>query len=189
MQLTTIINITDPEQAEIAAIIGCSVADLNVRLDAYVTASIEEYLTMIRGQRIYKRGSDILEYRLFLLMKHVFNGTIPDERTVCRLFQTSITESRSLIRSVISKYQYQIRTYAETTMRTTLTSATRANEEEPYTAVIKSQNIVEELNKLLADIDGHLTSITKKKGSVSTYEIAASSYIDLCRRLTVHPNL
>jgi len=188
LKLVTTIDISPQEQAVIAEIIGCTSADLNTKLNAYVAASIEEYLAMIQGQRAYKRGSDILEYRLFLLMKHVFNGTIPDERTVCRLFQTSITGSRSLIGSVLSKYQYQIRIYAKTTMQNTLHSATRTNPFDSYTAVIKSQNIVEELNKLLADIDGRLTPITKMRGSISTYEIAASSYNDLCTRLNVQPN-
>ncbi|WP_217883844.1 hypothetical protein [Halomonas citrativorans] len=110
MDLTTTINFTPAEEAEISEILGCSVADLNGKLNSYVSASFKEYLSMVRGQKVFKRGSDMLEYRLFLLIESAFGGTVPDERTVSSLFQTTLTESRSLIRAVISKYQYQLRT-------------------------------------------------------------------------------
>lgn len=188
MQLTTTIQLSTAEEAEIAAILGCPPAQLNAKLDEYLAAAIKEYLSMFRGQKVFKRGSDMLEYRLFLLIETAFGGHIPDERTVSSLFQTSLTESRSLIRSVISKYQYQLKAYIEATLRTALTSASRQNTGDHYAVVINSQNVVDELNKALADIDGNLASVAKRKGSVSTYEIAPSSYNGLCNRLGVQPN-
>ena len=37
------------------------------------------------------------------------------------------------------------------------------------------------------DIDGTLTSVAKKRDSVSTYEITKSSYLKLCEDLNVNP--
>ncbi|MBL0578198.1 hypothetical protein JD491_11340 [Aeromonas caviae] len=105
----------------------------------------------------------MLEYRLLLLIETIFNGTIPDERTVSNLFQTTLTESRSLIRSVITKYQYQLRGHVEETLKISLNSAQRQNNTQDYTVVINSQNIVDELNKALADIDGSLSSVKRRK--------------------------
>ena len=144
-----------------------------------------EYLAMFRGQKIFKRGSDMLEFRLLLLIENAFDGEIPDERTVSSLFQTTLTESRSLIRSVMSKYQYQLRTHVERTLRTCLSNARRPDDTQSYTVVIKSQSVVDELNKALADIDGNLTSVIKKKGSVSTFEIAPASYARLREKYAV----
>jgi hypothetical protein len=188
LNITTTIQLSPADEAEIAAILGCQPAQLNAKLNEYMTASTKEYLSMIRGQKVFKRGSDMLEYRLFLLIESAFNGEIPNERTVSSLFQTTLTESRSLIRAVTSKYQYQLRTYIDATIRTCLGAAGRQNPGDPYSVVINSQNIVDELNKVLADIDGNLASIAKRKGSVSTYEIAPSSYNQLCGRLNVQPN-
>ena len=143
---------------------------------------------MFRGQKVFKRGSDMLEYRLLLLIETAFQGVIPDERTVSSLFQTTLTESRSLIRSVISKYQYQLRTHVERTLGASLTAATRQNNTQGYTVVINSHNVVDELNKALADIDGSLSPVAKKKGSVSTFEISPSSYNRLCTKFAVQPN-
>lgn len=188
MNLTTTVNFTPEEEAEIAAILGCSAANLSGKLNSYVHASFKEYLTMIRGQKVFKRGSDMLEYRLFLLIESAFDGMVPDERTVSSLFQTTLTESRSLIRAVISKYQYQLRTYIDATLQQILNAANRLNATHDYTVVINSQNTVDELNKALADLDGSLTPVTKKRGSVSTYEIAPSSYNRLCAKFNVQPS-
>jgi hypothetical protein len=188
VQITTNINLTPAEEVEISTILGCPVADLNDRLNSCLGAAINGYLAMFRGQKVFKRGSDMLEYRLFLLIETAFNGVIPDERTVSSLFQTTLTESRSLIRAVISKYQYQLRTYVERTLSASLTAASRQNNAQDYTVVINSHNVVDELNKALADIDGSLSPVAKKKGSVSTYEIAPSSYNRLCAKFGVQPN-
>ncbi|KAA8728135.1 hypothetical protein [Ewingella americana] len=188
MQVTITLNFTPDEETEVAAILGCNIADLNNQLNTCATASLNEYLTMFRGQKVFKRGSDMLEYRLLLLIENTFNGEIPDERTVSSLFQTTLTESRSLIKSVISKFQYQLRPHIENTLKATLQRANRQNNTQDYTVVINSQNVVNELNKTLADIDGSLTAITKKKGSVSTFEIPPSSYNKLCANFKIQPN-
>lgn len=188
MEITTTLTLTPAEEAEISAILGCEVTDLNNRLNAYLGASINEYLAMFRGQKVFKRGSDMLEYRLLLLIETAFNGIIPDERTVSSLFQTTLTESRSLIRAVISKYQYQLRTCVDRTLRASLTAAKRENSTQDYTVVINGQNVVDELNKALADIDGNLSPVRKKRGSVSTFEISPSSYNRLCTKFGVQAN-
>lgn len=188
MQVTITLNFTPAEETEVAAILGCSIADLNNQLNTCAKASLSEYLTMFRGQKVFKRGSDMLEYRLLLLIENTFNGEIPDERTVSSLFQTTLTESRSLIKSVISKFQYQLRHHIDNTLKATLQRATRQNNTLDYTVVINSQNVVNELNKTLADIDGSLSAIIKKKGSVSTFEIPPSSYNQLCNKFHIQAN-
>lgn len=188
LQITTTLNLSSAEETEIAAILGCNVTDLSVRLSSCLGASINEYLTMFRGQKVFKRGSDMLEYRLLLLIETAFNGVIPDERTVSSLFQTTPTESRSLIRAVISKYQYQLRPHVERTLSASLGAANRQNNTQDYTVVINSHNVIDELNKALADIDGSLSPVAKKKGSISTYEISPSSYNRLCAKFGVQPN-
>lgn len=188
MQVTATLNLTAAEEAEISAILGCHITELNTHLNLYLGASINEYLAMFRGQRVFKRGSDMLEYRLLLLIEFAFNGVIPDERTVSSLFQTTLTESRSLIRAVISKYQYQLKSHVEQTLKKALIATTRQNKTQEYTVVINSQNVVDELNKTLANIDGNLSPVGKKKGCISTYEITASSYNQLCTKFGITPN-
>src|SRR5207253_2749865 len=64
-------------------------------LKAYAEAAVLEHIRMFIGQKVFTRGSDIREYRLFLLIDTAFNGFIPDEQTVCALFQCTVTQSRA----------------------------------------------------------------------------------------------
>lgn len=176
MQVSAEVSLDDDEQKEVCEILGCKRPELDARLQECVQASLNEYLAMFRGQKVFKRGSDMLEYRLLLLIENLFESSIPDEQKVSNLFQTTLNESRSLIRSVLSKYQYQLQSAIEKTLRATLAKASRESEEEDYLVVINSYNIVNELNRRLAEIDGGLDQVSKKKGSVSTYEIRPASY-------------
>ncbi|SPY96513.1 Uncharacterised protein [Proteus mirabilis] len=72
MRLQFDIDIKD--EAELANIIGCNIHELNEKINKFGKSSILEYLAMIQGVKVFKRGSDILEYRLFLLVDNVFEG-------------------------------------------------------------------------------------------------------------------
>lgn len=179
MDVTTSIELPEPEQEELSKILGCDNDELAESLSKYTSAALVEYISMFLGQKVFRRGSDINEHRLFLLITHALGNRIPDEQEVCRLFQTSATESRALIRAVMSKYQYQLRNAIDASVRNVVETAQQNSEHSPYTVTVNSLNVVEELNRLLASIDGTLQQIAKKRGSVSTYEISPASYMRL----------
>jgi hypothetical protein len=179
MEIQLSIDLSEQEKQDLSRIFQCEENGLGDRLSHYCAASIEEYITMFLGKKVFRRGLDINEYRLYLLITKVFNNVIPDEQIVSLLFQTSATESRSLIRSVMSKYQYFLKDAINNTMRSVLAAATRREEDEKYTVSVNCQNIIEELNRRLALLDGSLNQITKKRNTVSTYEISLSAYARL----------
>ncbi|WP_277961892.1 hypothetical protein [Pseudomonas sp. RIT-To-2] len=187
MQITFDLTLTPQEIAEIAQIIGCPTGNVPAALGDYGKAALREYLAMMRGQKALKRGTDIHEYRLFLLVETVFAGHIPDEQTISKIFQTTATESRGLLRSIISKYQYLLRDAIDQTLKDMLEGATAEAVTGPFLVTMNSVNVIEELNKKLAAIDGTLPSIAKKRGSVATYEILKSSYDHLCTQLGATP--
>lgn len=178
MDVTASITLTAEEKRDLANILGCPQTQLATKLQPYAAAALGEYVSMCLGQRVFKRGSDIHEYRLFLLIQKVFGNKIPGEEDVCRLFQTTATESRSLIRSVMSKYQYKLKGATESSMKQVIQQAAQPNNEEgaTYEVTINSDNVVDELNRLLANLDGTLQPVRKKPRSVTTYLISPSSY-------------
>jgi hypothetical protein len=188
MQISAELNINPTESDQLAEILGCAVQALPDKMALIASAAIQEYVSMFQGQKVFTRGSDINEYRLFLLITRALGNRIPDEQDVCRLFQTSTTESRALIRAVMSKYQYLLREAIDSSMRQIIQTAQR-DENDPdgaYEVIVNSLNVVEELNRQLVLIDGSLKLIAKKRGSVSTYEISPSSYERLSERLNRH---
>lgn len=155
-------------------------------LAEFAKASLEEYYRMFMGQKVFTRGSDIKEYRLYLLIKIALQDRIPDEELVSSLFQMTSSESRSLIRSVTSKYQYDLQEAVNKSLVDTIRNAEGDIENGQvleYTLDIKTESIVKELNKRLGNIDGNLPQIKKKQGTYSKYTITVSSFARLRNQL------
>jgi|GEM_PF-416437 len=163
--------------------IGTKDAELEEKVSSISEAAGYEYIRMVLGQKIFTRGQDIKEYRLLLLIKYFFYGSIPDEQMITTLFQTTNTESKSLLRSVLAKYQYELRPSIEHTitniLRNDLTPGENATEDVVFYVSNIPVNIIDEMNKTLSSINGALTQISKKRGSLNTFEIANSSCTSL----------
>ncbi|HEX8636372.1 MAG TPA: hypothetical protein VF703_19785 [Pyrinomonadaceae bacterium] len=184
MKITVTLQLEDEEQRQLAGILGCSSTNLAACLGLYGAAALEEYVRMFLGQKVFTRGSDVREYRLFLLIKEALEQQIPAEQTVSNLFQTTVTQSRGLIRSVISKYQYDLHEAIWKTLKNTIENATKDENNEHYLLNINSENIVSELNRLLASIDGKSFPIARKQGAISVWELKEDSYNKLRTRLS-----
>ncbi|MCK5117434.1 MAG: hypothetical protein KAR44_12610 [Candidatus Aegiribacteria sp.] len=189
MDIKTTLRLNTNEKRELARILNCDQEELPTELEPYAEAALEEFVSMFLGQRVFTRGSDLLEYRLYLLMHHAFGAMLPDEQTVCKLFQVTATASRSLIRAVMSKYQYSLKAEIDETLRVLLDSAQPSDTGDLVAVAVHNLNLVDELNRELAEIDTDLPSIRKRKGSVSTYVIQPSSYLRLCERFSVAKKL
>jgi len=185
MKLVIEIRLPEHDESALSAVLGVDGRSLEELAGRIATASFTEYVTMILGQKVFSRGSDLREYRLLLLIEFLFYGRIPTEDEVSRLFQTTTSESQSLIRRVMSKYQYLLKKAIENSLRDLIRAARQAGQGEPFAAVVNSANLVDELNRLLADLDGTLPPVTKQRGSVATYELAPSSHARLLKRLGV----
>jgi len=189
MELKVTLTLSDEVHRELERILGCAEGELAETLAPYASAAVEELVTMFLGQKVFSRGSDILEYRLYLLIKHAFSSRIPNEQDVCKLFQSTSSGSRSLIRAVMSKYQYLLKDAIDDTLKDCLNAMEIADDDESVTIAIHNLNLVDELNRELGEIDSSLPPVRKKRGSVSTYEIKPSSYNKLCERFGVESKL
>jgi hypothetical protein len=180
LPITINLTLNQQETEQLAGIVGCDIADLDATVQPYAEAALEEYARMFIGQRVFTRGADIQEYRLFLLIKGPFLNRIPDEQRVSDLFQTTATQSRSLIRSVMSKYQYDLHEAIDSTLKRTVELAEAEGDD--WTVIVNSENIVEALNRTIASIDGSLPQVEKRRGTVSNFVLKRSSYLRLCER-------
>ena len=158
-------------------------------LSDFGKASFEEYYRMFLGQKVFTRGSDFQEYRLFLIIKRALDNGIANEELVSNLFQLTSSQSRSLIRSVLSKYQYELHDAIKNTFIKVLQNAqdvqSNVGRTSEYTIDVRNKSIVSELNQLLGNIDGNLPQITQKRGTYSKYIVSVASYRALCDNLGV----
>jgi len=174
MDIETKIELTPEEKKSLEGILNCDNTKLEQYINKFASASIEEYCRMILGQKVFTRFNDIREYRLFLIIKEVFNNRIPDDQIISDLFQTTPTESKSLARSIASKYQYELHDAILETLKEIISKVTEKKGK--YLFTLNSSTKVEELNKILISIDGTLPKIKRDTDSVSQYIVEKSSY-------------
>lgn len=168
-------KLTDPEKSQLAAIFECDESQVEEHVRRYGNAATEEYVRMVLGQRVFTRGSDMREYRLLLLIEHVFDGKVPSEGQISALFQTTASQSRSLLRAVMSKFQYELQTAINKTLDDVMSKAAKLDSG-GYTIVTDSEVIVEALNRRLGQKNGLEQPLTKVKNTISQYELTASAY-------------
>jgi hypothetical protein len=179
------IDLEDSEELLLRQILNLGEQDdLDIALEGYAKASLEEYIKMFYGQKVFTRGSDFKEYRLYLIIMNALSEKIPNEDFVSRLFQLTTTESRSLIRSVMSKFQYDLNTAIDNSVSETLQSVNQ--EENPYTFSC-DKNMVAHLNRVLTGLNGTLEPIKQKSNTTSIYEIKPSSYLALAEKYDLQP--
>lgn len=186
MNLNFDVNILDEEQSLLQEIFECNEGELATKIEHLSKASVEEYLRMMLGQKVFTRGQDIKEYRLYLLIKYLFEGNIPDEQMITTLFQTTSSESKSLLKSVLAKFQYDLKQSITNTITEILNNKVEYDDQKDiYFASNISLNIVDEMNKILSGINGALSQISKKKNTLQTFEIQPASLIVLAEHFNV----
>lgn len=181
------VNFEDQEVTTLSSILGCDEKQLGNELASHGIAALQEMVRMYLGQRVFTRGSDLMEYRLYLLITHAFAGAIPPEQTVCSLFQCTPSGSRSLIRAVMSKYQYQLQDSIETQLKALVSSAQLMKDGDDVVVVVDPSNLVDRLNARIRLIDASLPKVMLHAGTVSEFKIKRSSYERLCTHFGFTP--
>lgn len=185
MNINFNINLQKDEIDQLAGILECTQKELPAIIAPYAKAALEEYIRMFIGQRVFTRAADFREYRLFLLIQHVFDNEIPNEQQISDLFQTTANQSRTLTRSVMSKYQYDLARAIEKSLSIAIENAKYSKEDECYLITVDNENIIETLNRLIGSIDGTLPPIIKKRNTVSTYKLEKSSRLKIMENLGI----
>jgi hypothetical protein len=185
-------NLTEDEKAQLQATLGCSKAELARTLDRYAEAAREEYVRMVLGQRVFTRGQDLLEYRLLLMVQHVFGGQLPSEQQISAVFQMTMSQSRTLLRSILAKYRYELGQATVTTIRRLLADArmdpddsdVADDDEKTRLLTIDNTNVVEEMNRRIVSIDPSLPPLERQPRTGAVFKIKASSYHKLREQVT-----
>jgi hypothetical protein len=184
MAVSATLRLGAADRQRLRQVLGCTEAELESKLEPYATAALEEYVRMFIGARVFTRGSDIREYRLLLLVENVWKR-VPADTEVSALFQTTASQSRALIRAVLSKFRYDVAGALEASVRDTVASAKRISEAE-LQLVIESGNLVDSINSRIQEIDATLPRLVTGEG-VATHRIKQSAYEKLCGALGMKP--
>ncbi len=185
MQVEFEIEINNVDASLLSNAIGCDEADLQTELAGHAKAALTEYIEAYLGRRAFNRGSDVLEYRLALLIQHALGGVVPDDARVSRLFQSTLSTSRTLLRNTLSKFRYSLELSMTASAKQLLEVVVWRETE--YHARGASSNLIELLNQRLVVTDPTLKPVVKLTNSVATYAIAPSSYDELVTLYGANP--
>lgn len=167
--------------ARLRRLLDCDSDDsLEQRLSACATAALTEHLEMFLGRKVFSRGQDFREYRLRLLLE-VLSGHVDllEEGRVSVLFQTTATQSRTLIRSALAKYQFDLEDSLLDAARAALQAAQQVDDE-PVLRFRASRNVAEELRGRLQRVgredEQEYGLISQAEKSTWTYEIGQQAW-------------
>lgn len=148
-------------------------------IEGIVMASFIEYKDMLLGNGLPTRADEIKQYRLFNLIKYYFRGRIPSESEVSRMFQLTERESKSLIKNVRTRFRYQLENEIRYTLKKSLEECNYINNR--YETIIHSDNVLEELNRIISEINPSLEPIKKVRDSSRKYHMSEDTYDVLTR--------
>lgn len=185
MKVTFEFDLTDDEQNKLARVLGCDKSRLAEVLKAHGRSALDEYVQMYLGRPSLRLAADSREVRLVALIKHVFDSSIPDEHIVSRMFHLTAAQSRTLLRSVLAKYQLELDDGIQSLYAKTLKGGKQSQDDGSYEVEIRNSAVVDGLNQTLITIDGRLPTIKKKPGTAGVFVIDVASYEKLCEKFGI----
>lgn len=188
MQITFELDLSADDQAKLQALFGVDPVGLPAATTTHAKAALSEYLEAYLGRRAYSRGSDILEHRLSLLIRHAFAGKIPTAAQVSDLFQTTLSYSGTLIRNTFSKFRFELDKVAAEAAKEVLESVDWAGDNK-WNAKIAAPNMVELLNRRLLSANPGHKEIVRTQGAIGTYVITDDAYQALCPLFQATPKV
>ena len=154
-------------------------------LHKLVMAALAEYKEMLLGMGLASRASEIREHRLLCLIRYYFKERIPSEAEVGSIFRLTESASRSLIRSVTSKFEQDLRGQVDETLKRAIAQPKFSKDRRTYRVMIQSDNVVEELNRIIEREGPGRTPVTGVRGMSRMYDISEGAYKVLCEQLGV----
>ncbi len=142
----------------------------NEVLKYIMEAAKEEYIAQFLDDGNKNSVGEIRQFRLFLLVKHVFKGKIPSEIEVASIFKIPQTSAKTLIKNMKFRYQFEMEKYFKDTVKDILDiiNDDDLEDEEYYKLNIRSTYMYSETNQIIELKDQNCEKI-KRYDSVSSY--------------------
>lgn len=163
-------------------------AELEDKLSKVAYAALIEVSRMFLGENLPTRADDIRQHRLLHLIMRLYGDKFPTENQISALFQTTSSQSKTLLRNVISRFRHQLEPIERATLAHYLSNATKTQPQEAdskYRVTIPSDNVVECLNQIIERLAPKLDPVRKVTGSSRLYEITADGMDTLCGELRI----
>jgi hypothetical protein len=148
--------------------------DVEATASKIAEAGFREYLSMLTEGGMPSRADETKQNRLLYLILFYFQNTLPTESQISTIFQLTQSQSKTLLKNVVSKYRHKIEEILKATMSEVIEQV--EFHDGRYLVVIQSDIVRDELDMLITQNEPTYKPITKKRGSAGQYEISEDSY-------------
>lgn len=173
-----IVTLTDEQKKRLKSIFSF-VENYNENdiLKSILESAKDEYITQFLDDGNKNSVGEIRQYRLFLLVKHVFKGKIPSEIEVASIFKIPLSSAKTLIKNMKSRYQFEMESYFKDTVKDILDVITDDDlvDDEYYKLNIRSRYMLSEMNQLIEFKDQNCEKIKRFNSVSSFYKISKKS--------------
>jgi hypothetical protein len=156
--------------AEIQSAFQCPANRVSHFREALDAAASEEYANMVTGRYSITTIGAAREFRLFLLVKHAYPGTLPSPGVVANLFRVSPTQGRSLLRTCLVRYREELKDNTRAQAKALLDPIT-ADEDGIYRLATDADYLVEAMNAELPQLGNELRRIIRFTGTAALYRV------------------
>lgn len=168
------IDLDDETEKRLIDVLQTKASELPKTLSIYSRAALLEYIEMFCGNMSLRMAVDTREQRLLQIILAAYEGNIPDEATVARLFHLTRGQARSLLRTVLEKKAFELKDHVHKACIAVLVAVDdTAN---PIEVTIKNPRVFESLNQILTD-DGRVPLL--ERVAISKYKLDKVSLVAL----------
>jgi len=143
-------------------------------------AAVQEYLAMVLGDHVPHGMRDLREYRLQLLIRTVFDGHVPTDAVVAKVFHLTRTQSRALIADTLAAYRLELSDIVARTVREALSTA-KPDASGESLVITADGDVASAINELLYSLDPELPPVRRRPHTVGQYLIKPAAHARLTR--------
>ena len=173
---------TDSEKRTIRDALSIGQSELENDLKKIAKTAFMEYKKMFNEKGLPTRADEVLQERLFFLIINYYDHFLPKESEISSIFQLTHSQSKTLLKNVRSRYRTKIYQQINHSLRHIVEGAEPEGENE-YKMIITSDNLLEELNLLIAQKGPRLKKLMAVRNSAGEYSCPIDTYDLLCREL------
>lgn len=174
------IEISDVEIDAIADTLSCVPDDVQVMLEAYAKAALQEYREMLSGQAMVS-VTDLRERRLVSMLQNLPPDRFPTDEQIARIFNLTSAQGRGLLRATLSRHRSSLKQIMDDAARRFVQACNgaAANNEDEREARFPNAVIIELLNAKLAAAAAPRSPIRRKVGTFDTYVVSNGAFLEL----------
>lgn len=133
-----------------------------------------EYKKMFLDRGLPTKAAEVMQERLFYLIKGYFRPSLPTEQLVSTIFQLDSPGSKTLLRNTISKFRVSLKEEIITTIRHLLETA--RVDGDSVKIVIQSETIKDEINLYLTQYGPTLNKLMAVRGKAGLFGCTIDTY-------------